>query len=61
MPRSRPYRRRSRFWRPLYLCWARAGLELVESLPGVEAILVTPELEIIISSGLQGGVELVDS
>ena len=37
------------------------GLELVESLPGVEAILVTPELEIIISSGLQGGVELVDS
>ncbi len=36
------------------------GLELVESLPGVEAILVTPRLEIIISSGLKGKIELPD-
>lgn len=34
------------------------GLKLVESLSGVEAILVTPRLEVIISSGLQGKVEL---
>ncbi len=34
------------------------GLALVESLPGVEAILVTPQLELLISSGLQDSVEL---
>ncbi|HHX86802.1 MAG TPA: FAD:protein FMN transferase, partial [Firmicutes bacterium] len=34
------------------------GLKLIESLPGVEAILVTPRMEVIISSGLQEKVEL---
>ena len=34
------------------------GLELVESLPGVEALLVTPQLEVIVSSGLRELVQL---
>ncbi len=34
------------------------GLALVESLPGVEALLITPELELIISSGFQDQIEL---
>ncbi len=34
------------------------GLALVESLPGVEALLITPELELLISSGLQDLIEL---
>ncbi len=34
------------------------GLELVESLPGVEALLVTPQLEVLISGGLRELVEL---
>lgn len=45
----------------LFVLGPERGLELVESLPGVEAILVTPRLEIIISSGLQGKVELTGS
>lgn len=32
------------------------GLELVESLPGIEALLVTAELEVVYSSGLAGKV-----
>lgn len=34
------------------------GLELVESLPGVEALLVTPQFEVLISSGLRAFVDL---
>ncbi len=34
------------------------GLALVESLPGVEALLVTPQLELLVSSGLQDLIEL---
>lgn len=34
------------------------GLILIESLPGVEGILITPDLEIIVSSGLQERAEL---
>ena len=34
------------------------GLALIESLPGVEGILIKPNLEILISSGLEGIVEL---
>jgi thiamine biosynthesis lipoprotein len=32
------------------------GLELIESLPGIEALLVTAELEVVYSSGLAGKV-----
>ena len=42
----------------LFVMGPQRGLELVESLPGVEAILVTPQLELLISSGLQDCVEL---
>lgn len=34
------------------------GMALVEQLPGVEGILITPDLDILISSGLDGIVEL---
>ncbi|HOL16842.1 MAG TPA: FAD:protein FMN transferase [Bacillota bacterium] len=34
------------------------GMALVEQLPGVEAILVTPEMEILVSSGLKDIIEL---
>ena len=34
------------------------GLALVESLPGVEAVLVTRDLEIMVSTGLVGKIEL---
>jgi len=32
------------------------GLALIESLPGIEALLVTAELEVVYSSGLAGKV-----
>ena len=34
------------------------GMALIEELPGVEGILITPDLEILVSSGLEGIVEL---
>jgi FAD:protein FMN transferase len=34
------------------------GMSLIESLPGVEGILITPDLEIIVSSGLHERAEL---
>jgi FAD:protein FMN transferase len=34
------------------------GMALIESRPGVEAILITPDLNILISSGLEEIVEL---
>jgi len=34
------------------------GMALIEKLPGVEGILITPDLEILVSSGLEGIVEL---
>ena len=34
------------------------GVALVESLPGVEAVLVTPDLEVLVSTGLKDKLEL---
>jgi len=34
------------------------GLALIEELPGIEGILITPELELLVSSGLEGILEL---
>ncbi len=45
----------------LFVLGPEEGLKLIESLAGVEAILITPGLEIIVSSGLQGKVELAGS
>ena len=42
----------------IFVLGPQRGLELVESLPGIEAILVTPQLDLFISSGLQDRVEL---
>ncbi|NLA11314.1 MAG: FAD:protein FMN transferase [Firmicutes bacterium] len=36
----------------LFVLGPQRGLALVESLPGVEAVLITPQLELLISSGL---------
>lgn len=36
------------------------GMLLLESLPGVEGLLITPELDILLSSGLEDLVELND-
>lgn len=43
----------------IFVLGPERGLALVEKLPGIEALLVTPELELLISSGLQGKVELL--
>lgn len=42
----------------LFVMGPQRGLALVESLSGVEAIMVTPQLELLISSGLRDLVEL---
>lgn len=42
----------------LFVLGPQRGLALVESLPGVEALLVTPQFELLISSGLQDFIEL---
>ncbi len=34
------------------------GLTLIETIPGVEGVLITPELELIVSSGLEGIIEI---
>jgi FAD:protein FMN transferase len=34
------------------------GLTLIEALPGVEGVLITPELELIVSSGLEGIIDI---
>ena len=34
------------------------GLTLIEEIPGVEGVLITPELELIVSSGLEGIIEI---
>jgi len=34
------------------------GLTLIEEIPGVEGVLITPELELIVSSGLDGIIEI---
>lgn len=42
----------------IFVLGPQRGLALVESLSDVEALLVTPQLDLLISSGLQGIVEL---
>jgi FAD:protein FMN transferase len=42
----------------IFVLGPERGLALVEHLPGVEAVLVTAEMEILISSGLQDTIEL---
>lgn len=44
----------------LFVLGPEKGLALVESLPGVEALLVTADLEVILSTGLAGRVELLE-
>lgn len=34
------------------------GLALIEAIPGVEGVLITPELELIVSSGLEGIIDI---
>ncbi|NMD43487.1 MAG: FAD:protein FMN transferase [Firmicutes bacterium] len=41
----------------LFVLGPQRGLALVESLPEVEAVMITPQLELLISSGLRGLVE----
>ena len=45
----------------LFVLGPQRGLALVEDLPGVEALLVTPQLELLLSSGLRDLVELPGS
>ncbi|NMD43665.1 MAG: FAD:protein FMN transferase [Firmicutes bacterium] len=41
----------------LFVLGPQRGLALVENLPEVEAVMITPQLELLISSGLRGLVE----
>lgn len=42
----------------VFILGKEAGLELIESLPGVEALVVTEDLQVLYTSGLEGRVEM---
>lgn len=44
----------------IFIMGPEKGLPLLESLPGVEGLLITPEFDILLSSGLEDLVELDD-
>lgn len=44
----------------LFVLGPAQGLALIEGLPAVEVVLITPELEVIVSSGLAGVIESPD-
>lgn len=44
----------------IFILGPEKGMPLLESLPGIEGLLITPELDILLSSGLEDLVELND-
>jgi thiamine biosynthesis lipoprotein len=43
----------------VFILGPHAGMELVERLPDVEAVIVTDQNEVLISTGLRGRVQII--
>ena len=45
----------------IFLSGLNYGMEMVDSLPGVEAIFITDQLEVVLSSGINDDLEILDN